>query len=1102
MSVRSIEGLQRYLRRLCEQAGPLDDAVLLNRFVAANDREAFDLLVARHGPMVLGTARRLVDTTHDAEDVFQAVFLSLARLANSIRTGRTLPAWLHRTTFRVAAKVRKQRSIAAPAASADPCDTRDPHAQLVWHEVRQALDEELQALPDRWRAPLVLCYLSGLTRDEAARQLGWSLGTLKRRLEEARKALRARLERRGIAAVGLALAVLTPESLQAAVARSLFDATVHLVLTPRAVVPATIAALVISSASTTKGLVMQSLFALLAAIALGVGIHAGAGQTDPPGKAEGKQAEEKVVQVEDPLPAGSVLRFGTARFRQGVAIVAMALSHDGKTAYVVNGTSFGGCTRAFDLETGRALFTLENDQAEGIALAPDGQTFVTKQSQRLQVHDAKTGRQLRSMELTKANPWSSADVLAFTPDGRAVATITDGKVVHLIDYESGKPIRDFPHEGWGAIGVAFSPDGRRLAAGGYDKDNENYFVRLWDVATGKEIRRFQHGKQGYGIRNLAISPDGKTLATGGDGAIVRLFEVDTGKELRTLPKNGGRMRHGCVTFAPDGKSVAVAGGSLCVYDVATGEERLRIDRKASHIQFTEGGKTLTGAVSGAIYRWDTATGKPLTPDAGDSVVAQVLVSADGRRVVTRGYEGDAHVWDGGTGRHLRRIQAVWQQNVALSADGRFLAWPVSDSKVTYTLPGEPGSIYDGSRIVLYDLARDKIVDRFPAFKGNATDLMFTGDGKKLVTVASHGGVVRTWDVASGKEERQFSVMPAAPKGKTLRVGRTILSPDGRTVALTYEEHDGGRVDRLGRGLDQPHLVRVWDVATGKVLPELTSGYPIDGAFSPDGRLVVTNSGNGVHDTATGQRVAALPDELYVRAAAFSRDGRHLATAVSGGVIQIWEVATWTKRNEFKGYRDQSVVLAFTPGGQLLTGGVDTTVLAWDTRPPRVGEGVTLDRAWDDLTAKDASVSFRSEGRFQASPADAVKLFGEKVKLAEALDAKRIERLLADLGSDEFAAREAASKALHGLDEQVVPHLEATLKRTESTEVRVRVRRILEQRQRAGLPADQLRQIRAVTVLERIGDGEAKALLRRWAGGPEGARLTLDAAAALRRLEGR
>src|ERR1043165_4704044 len=251
MSVRSVEALQRYLRRLCDEAVPLEDAVLLDRFVTANDREAFELLKARHGPMVLGTARRLVANSHDAEDVFQAVFLSLARLARSIRRGAALPAWLHQTTCRVAAKLRANR-LAPAAPPPEPYEHCDPAAGLVWQEVSQALDEELQRLPQRLRSPLLLCYLSGLTRDEAARQLGWSLGTLKRRLEEGRAALRSRLARRGIASAGLALTVLTPEALQATVSRPLLESSLRLTLAKGAPVPATVSALVLRSTSALK----------------------------------------------------------------------------------------------------------------------------------------------------------------------------------------------------------------------------------------------------------------------------------------------------------------------------------------------------------------------------------------------------------------------------------------------------------------------------------------------------------------------------------------------------------------------------------------------------------------------------------------------------------------------------------------------------------------------------------------------------------------------------------------------------------------------------------------------------------------------------------
>src|SRR3954471_12124889 len=125
MSVRTIEALQRYLRRLCQEAVPSEDAVLLDRFVSSNDGDALEQMITRHGPAVLGTARRLVDNAHDAEDVFQAVFLSLARLAKTIRQGRALPAWLHRTTCRIAAKVRKNRAPGSIGSPPGQCDNRD-----------------------------------------------------------------------------------------------------------------------------------------------------------------------------------------------------------------------------------------------------------------------------------------------------------------------------------------------------------------------------------------------------------------------------------------------------------------------------------------------------------------------------------------------------------------------------------------------------------------------------------------------------------------------------------------------------------------------------------------------------------------------------------------------------------------------------------------------------------------------------------------------------------------------------------------------------------------------------------------------------------------
>jgi RNA polymerase sigma factor (sigma-70 family) len=188
----------------------LSEWQLLERFVSRGDEPAFEALVARLGPMVLGTCRRMLADPQDADDAFQATFLVLLRRARSLGPGDAISAWLHGVAVRVAARARADAArrhrreplgmAADPAAPAD--DWLDP-------DVRQILDEEIHRLPYRYKAPVVLCYLEGLTHEEAARQLSWPVGSVKGRLARARSLLESRLTRRGVAssagAVGLAL---------------------------------------------------------------------------------------------------------------------------------------------------------------------------------------------------------------------------------------------------------------------------------------------------------------------------------------------------------------------------------------------------------------------------------------------------------------------------------------------------------------------------------------------------------------------------------------------------------------------------------------------------------------------------------------------------------------------------------------------------------------------------------------------------------------------------------------------------------------------------------------------------------------------------------
>jgi RNA polymerase sigma factor (sigma-70 family) len=211
-----------------ENIGRLPDGELLARFATRREEAAFTALVKRHGPLVLSVCRRLLRNPHDAEDAFQATFLVLARKPASVGKAGAVAAWLHQVAYRVALKARAQTASRLRHEHEAPGERpADPLAEVTGRELLAALDEEVQRLPQKYRAPLVLCYLEGQTGDEAARHLGWALRTLQRRLQRGRDCLRARLERRGL---GLPAALLALGATAAAVPVTLAAVTTEAAL--------------------------------------------------------------------------------------------------------------------------------------------------------------------------------------------------------------------------------------------------------------------------------------------------------------------------------------------------------------------------------------------------------------------------------------------------------------------------------------------------------------------------------------------------------------------------------------------------------------------------------------------------------------------------------------------------------------------------------------------------------------------------------------------------------------------------------------------------------------------------------------------------------
>jgi RNA polymerase sigma factor (sigma-70 family) len=293
-------------RRAAPGASGADDAELLDRFVRRRDETAFELLVWRHGTMVYNVCRRVLRDAHAAEDAFQATFLVLVRKAASVGRREALAGWLYRVAYRVALRARS-REVPRPTT-----DFPEPGAQapdsVLWRDLRPVLDEEVGRLPVKYRLPVILCYLSGLTTDEAARQLGVPRGTVLSRLAWARERLRARLSLRGVTLSAALLGALLASETAAPASAILVGVTVRAALSFAAGQPAAASAgAVLLMEGVVRDMVMSRIRSgmlvvmALAAVGLGVALWATRPATAEP---VDRKREEPARQAPSDPPGG------------------------------------------------------------------------------------------------------------------------------------------------------------------------------------------------------------------------------------------------------------------------------------------------------------------------------------------------------------------------------------------------------------------------------------------------------------------------------------------------------------------------------------------------------------------------------------------------------------------------------------------------------------------------------------------------------------------------------------------------------------------------------------------------------------------------------
>jgi WD40 repeat protein len=806
-----------------------------------------------------------------------------------------------------------------------------------------------------------------------------------------------------------------------------------------------------------------------------------------------------------------------------------------------------------------AKVVVRNIYTQGLtraAMTSDGKRLaVVLPTNVVQLWDVETGKALQQL---KAGP-NGIFAMDFSPNNKLLGVRSADRFTYLFDAETGKELRKLKAEnpagpnrvvfgGGAGSGIAFSHDGKIIATPDLELDNNKVvaFVTYFDTASGKELRRLELPNSA--ITALAFSPDGKMFAHTISNK-VHLREADTGKEIRQFVANAAAN---LMVFSPDSQTLAVKSRDQVVrlYETATGKLThtlgqpilpgngmfINYNSTAAHdVIFSRDGKTLIVGGSQTPRFFDVATGKeqPLPTNEGHrGAVSAVLTTPDGKTLLSRGADNAIRTWNALTGAELRHFDE-----------------PAGTSSVGFSPDAKLGALGngDGTLRVLHT-ADGKEKWQAKAHQGSVAAVAFSRDGKKLATRGAHDGILRIYDVEKGAELKQITwqTINAGNNGavivrstNTNTPGAPLLfSPDGQTV-VTYIAPQQLYVQGQQQVQPDSNCFRFWDVATGKQIRqvELPPGRTVHHlAYSPDGRLLVSENldktvslweiASGRERSHLGEPVAAPPVTSstafvvingvvrsgQVSAAvgvtiAVSPDGSLIASAGANNTIRVWDMPFAKKVATFKGHRGAIASLAFAADGKtLLSGSNDTTILVWDLarikREPRPQvadlSAKQLDALWTDLVSNDAAAAGKAVQTLIAASKPTVAYLKDHVPPAAPVDGTKIEQWINDLDHSNFAKRSIAMSSLEKLGELAVPALQKVLISKASLETRRRVEPLLEKLTAGSFSAEQIRILRAIEVLDKIGDADARQLLERLASGAPGALTTRQAQAALDR----
>jgi RNA polymerase sigma factor (sigma-70 family) len=567
---------------------------------------------------------------------------------------------------------------------------------------------------------------------------------------------------------------------------------------------------------------------------------------------------------------------------KGGLISGGALSQDGTQLALPSPTG----TQLWDVATAKPIRTLGLAQTSSARFSPDGKILATRAPTNdvniVEFWDVATGLKVGSLK-------SPERIVPFQylADGKTLITYGDKNGFLYWDLATAVCVRNV-RPGTAAWRRAISPDGERLALTGYRATGSYDDLRIWDTRTNKELPRLNPSVEAktrrlpyYSLVEVAFL-DERTLVTVGLDDTIILWDLATGKELRRF---GDEIYDPVgLAVAPDGKKLAVATGatSIRMFDLTSGKDLFATT--ATHnlaIQeavFTPDGKTVATAGGKRILLWDASTGAPRGQLEGqEGYLTAIKLLPGGRTLLSSAADGSLRIWDVGTARELRRLEIDAKQTgfiriLALSRDGKKLA-----------LGGA------GNSVSVLETDSGKELGRLSGHDKMVYGAAFASDARTLVTWDSKHRV-RQWDLSTGRVRKEYSFPDEAERVRAVSIDGVFtdpvaVSPDGRTIAY-------------GSGGGRPYeTVRLLDLSTGKVIRWLAK-YPnaiTELAFSPDGKsLVVAHSGSStvfLVEVLTGQERHQLAGANSPPASlAFSPDGRQLISGHTDTTALVWDLS--------------------------------------------------------------------------------------------------------------------------------------------------------------------------------------------------------------------